>query len=103
MQSKKWEEFYNQNFTPWDSGKPEPHLVSAFAFRARACGLSVTFPEYSSDEDTTESFDLPPDGSENDIFNYHVPVRMLVLNQYYSLWLDEILAISLLGGKRTPD
>jgi hypothetical protein len=72
---KKWEDFYDQNFTPWDSGKPEPHLVAAFAFRAKEFGLSVTFPEYSSDEDETTSSSLP-DGSENDIFDLHIQVRV---------------------------
>ncbi len=84
---KKWAEFYDRNFTPWDSGKPEPHLVAAFAVRAREFGLTVTLPEYSSDEDSAESSDLL-DESENDIFDY--PIQVLVLSSICSSnpWFD---------------
>ena len=47
----KWQDFYSRNFTPWDSGKPEPHLVAAFVARAKVLGLSLPSTQYSSDED----------------------------------------------------
>jgi hypothetical protein len=75
--SGKWQDFYNRNFTPWDSGKPEPHLVAAFVARAKQLGVSVSISVYSSDEDedTQASTETSERLLENDIFEQFSKVR----------------------------
>ena len=65
---QKWQDFYSRNFTPWDSGKPEPHLVAAFRARAGQLGVEVSSIHYSSDEDQLESDDIENEDLKNDIF-----------------------------------